>query len=206
MFHSETPKSYCSSLRDPQFFCSRSKISFSFVPYLVSRFPISSRQFLLYDSSSPTSSPTMFSIEISNTVTVQLEFASNAAAVQDRLDEAFEAVMVEFRHRDAYRRASIDAATKGALLLEATLDKTPPSPLLPHHVRRRCHRRQIPYLRRRANRPLLPVPVHCTHRHSRRRCPKQVQPVSFLTLPPPPLALFARVSSPSPPPSCRLTR
>ena len=65
----------------------------------------------------------MFSIKISNTVTVQLEFASNAAAVQDRLDEAFETVMVEFRNRDAYRRASIDAATKGALLLKATLDK-----------------------------------------------------------------------------------
>ena len=65
----------------------------------------------------------MFSIEISNTVTVQLEFASNAAAVQDRLDEAFEAIMVEFRHRDTYRRAATEAAIKGALLLEVTLDK-----------------------------------------------------------------------------------
>ena len=65
----------------------------------------------------------MFSIEISNSVVVQLEFTSNAAEVQERLHDTFEEVIQDFTRCDAYRRASINAAAQGALLLEATLDK-----------------------------------------------------------------------------------
>ena len=61
----------------------------------------------------------MYHIEISNHCTVQLDYLTNAVAVQARLDEAFEAVMAEFRTRDAYQRAAHAAALEGASRTEA---------------------------------------------------------------------------------------
>ena len=61
----------------------------------------------------------MYHIEISNHCTVQLDFLTNAVAVQARLDEAFEAVMAEFRTRDAYQRAAHAAALEGTSRTEA---------------------------------------------------------------------------------------
>ena len=61
----------------------------------------------------------MYSIKITNHCTVQLDFLTNATTVQARLDEAFEAVMAEFRTRDAYYRAARAAAVEGASRTEA---------------------------------------------------------------------------------------
>ena len=61
----------------------------------------------------------MYHIEISNHCTVQLDFLTNAVAVQAHLDEAFEAVMAEFCTRDAYQRAAHATAVKGASRTEA---------------------------------------------------------------------------------------
>jgi len=61
----------------------------------------------------------MFSIEISNRCVVQLDVITNAATVQARLNEAFEAVMAEFTNRDLYRRAAIEAAAEGTSRTQA---------------------------------------------------------------------------------------
>jgi len=61
----------------------------------------------------------MFSIEISNHCIVQLAFITNANEIQDRLNQAFEEVIEDFRRRDTYRIAVAEAAAEGASRTQA---------------------------------------------------------------------------------------
>jgi len=61
----------------------------------------------------------MFSVEISNHCIVKLAFITNATEVQDRLNQAFEEVIEDFRRRDTYRIAVAEAAAEGTSRTQA---------------------------------------------------------------------------------------